>query len=622
MRQQASTKKQLALQSAAEIVEVILQEGGRILHAKRHHEMVIHNTWEVAYETTCSHLDMHFVPHSGNPIDEDDNEAWIEDDEPRPVPPDIWARNYIEVKKDRPPSAESQPASRTGSKRRTRSKTRLGTLTLQKEEAALDATNKPASVNSRRAFPLQERRHNPDALLEESFRKLWSERAAARALWEEAEAQAECEAANQEAKQRKKVLEQLGDAPQTTIEGRQPYTFNSDGRITFLDRSSASLPNMAERLQFDVNTMTRSHSALVLEEALSSSSSATAGSKDAEAPFGQAPRQVRLPPAEAAERPQWKSPRHVFTDGFEKLEHAQPSLMDTMQLQKGVVLACHGVTKSGPKADGESNRMPWKDYVAKQGWEPKKSGPPHLDMIDEDDLFTSAGVGTVANVGLNTPSSLRSAAAGSVRPTPSAAGAGGQSKYTGEPESSAHPTVGGNSQPPTPSAASIATTTRAAAAAAATAAAMCANHWPPGVKAPPVRPVSAKSGPPSPTAPAEPAPGVLASRSVAGAIASFTVLRSQPRLPRQKAVLIGGHGGAGAPIPPPIGATMGHGLLPSEDQSLRAAARKGEFYYPSKSAQRSEKPMLRASSTGSIRRPRSASTIEGHRAGTPARAWR
>ena len=48
-------------------------------------------------------------------------------------------------------------------------------------------------------------------------------------------------------------------------------------------------------------------------------------------------------------------------------------------------------------------------------------------------------------------------------------------------------------------------------------------------------------------------------------------LRSQPRQPRQKVPLLGGHG---SPIvQPPLGATMGHGLLPSEC-TMREAVRK------------------------------------------------
>lgn len=54
-------------------------------------------------------------------------------------------------------------------------------------------------------------------------------------------------------------------------------------------------------------------------------------------------------------------------------------------------------------------------------------------------------------------------------------------------------------------------------------------------------------------------------------------LRSQPRQPRQKVPVLGGHG---SPIvQPPLGATMGHGLLPSES-NMRDAVRKAPRALP------------------------------------------
>jgi len=271
--------------------------------------------------------------------------------------------------------------------------------------------------------------------------------------------------------------------------------------------------------------------------------------------------------------------------------------------------------------------MAWREYVAmSQGWAVKQLG-------EEEDGDLDKTVRAEAAPSLPSPTQRMTPKAEPLAATTPAssrqpsqlfdsleASAWGGSSPSRRP-ASAHPTgsVGGLTINP-----SLGTTsTRAAAVAAA--AMFYGSPWGQGVQPPPVRLVSAHSGPPTPNAPATPPPGLLASRAAAGAVASMGVLRSQPRQPRQKPVVIGGHGFAAAPLAPPLGATMGHGLIPPENKTLKEAASKGQYYCPPKTSPKKadQKHMTRASSAGSIRRPQSASVVEGRRSRTPAHvAWR
>eukprot|EP00913_Durusdinium_trenchii_P020470 g19229.t1 len=99
------------------------------------------------------------------------------------------------------------------------------------------------------------------------------------------------------------------------------------------------------------------------------------------------------------------------------------------------------------------------------------------------------------------------------------------------------------------------------------------------------------------------------------------VLRSQPRQPRQKVPLLGG---TGAIVQPPLGATMGHGLLPAE-RNLREAVKKGEFYYPATSQVKVDQVRVTRAGSASLSRTRSAHALERGTStrGTSTRAaWR
>lgn len=275
-----------------------------------------------------------------------------------------------------------------------------------------------------------------------------------------------------------------------------------------------------------------------------------------------------------------------------------------MQLQRGVVLECSGRTTAGPKAGGVGNRMAWREYIS-------------LCKRKEDNASEKTGAnerhGSVPTSPQAASTTARSRTASEVSQNMSPA----QSRRPRSAPQTSQGTSHASQRPACPSSpASTNPKVATAAAAAATAAVVvCAQSWAPGVTPSLVRPSSAQSGPITQNSPAQPAPGLLASRSAANAVASFGVLRNQPRLPRQKVIGIGGHGCSGSPVQPPLGATMGHGLLPAEDANIKFAVMKGEFYFPSKPSKQSQ---LHCGSRTSLQRPRSAGVLETR----SQRAWR
>lgn len=266
-------------------------------------------------------------------------------------------------------------------------------------------------------------------------------------------------------------------------------------------------------------------------------------------------------------------------------------------MQRGVVLQCDGRTTAGPQAGGVGNRMAWSEYVNLVKAEGEQKDDNASEKTDVNEVCSSVPASPQAQV-LTTRSRTASEVSQNYNPAQVRRPHTAPRASQGPSQASQHPA----------SPSSLASTTSKAAAAAATAAAVvCAQSLVPGMASPLVRPASAQSGPLIQNSPAQPAPGLLASRAAANAMASFGVLRSQPRLPRQKVIGIGGHGCHGAPVQPPLGATMGHGLLPAEDANIRSAVMKGEFYFPSKP---SKQVQFHGISRASLHRPQSASVLE------------
>merc|ERR1712054_604712 len=59
-----------------------------------------------------------------------------------------------------------------------------------------------------------------------------------------------------------------------------------------------------------------------------------------------------------------KNDEDDFPDGFSKLQHGQPPILETMVVKPGVVLDVHGKSKAGPTQGDKTGGMSRKEYVA------------------------------------------------------------------------------------------------------------------------------------------------------------------------------------------------------------------------------------------------------------------
>lgn len=529
----------LPMVAVAEIIDKIVERGGQILSDKELQRQVIHNAWEVTKEVTCSRLQMCFVPH-----DEEQN-TWLLDEEPPPPMKDVWGRKQIEVFKETPKVLEEERKidPRHVRRRKTRAKIYAPVRLANRRQSTMLLRNTRVLPLSN--TPVDDR--DPDDPLRHEWLQRYAQRLAqaeAIARWEEEELRREEQNRQQEMKVFKREIgelgssEGLGHAPENAIPPDE------------MER----LPKMNASIQFDVKSC-KVTPRDVTEAAKTSFISIQDTSKaDSHATEASGP----LVPEKG-----------LRSDGFIRSECIQPSPLQTMRVQPGVVLECQGRKKAGPRVPHDPAHPAWKVY---KGLAPQEIPIPSARELELDipELESSLGLDSEAkDLIVDGPHSYR-------REEPS----DWRSRLPSRP-ASAHAILG------TP-------------ASALNTAFGLLDQGRTGVTSSKVQGLLA---PPSQK------DSVLPRRSDrAGGTNSASVLgalRSQPRNPRQKVALLGGHcANSGAVVQPPLGATMGHGLLPSSEANLREAAKKGEFYYPATPSRAQAERPPRASSA-SLSRTRS-----------------
>jgi len=467
----------LPMEAVAEIIDKIVERGGQILSDKELQRQVIHNAWEVTKEVTCSRLQMCFVPH-----DEEQN-TWLLDEEPPPPMKDVWGRKQIEVFKEPPKvlDEERKIDPRHIRRRKTRAKIYAPVRLANRRQSML--------LHRTRVLPLSDTPvddRDPDDPLRHEWLQRYAQRLAqaeAISRWEEEELRRE----EQRRQQEMKVFK----------------------------REIGELPKMNASIQFDVKSCKAAKSSGISVQDSSKADSPTEASA------------VSVPGGEKGLR----------SDGFIRSECIQPSPLQTMRVQPGVVLECQGRKKAGPKVPYDPAHPAWKVY---KGFAPQEIPIASRELeLDIPELESSLGFDSEAkDLIVDAPHSYRREEAQDWR-----------SRLPSRP-ASAHAILG------TP-------------ASALNTAFELLDQGRTGVTYSKVQGLLA---PPSQK------DSVLPRRSDRAGTNSGCVLgalRSQPRNPRQKVALLGGHcANSGAVVQPPLGATMGHGLLPSSEANLREAAKK------------------------------------------------
>lgn len=546
--------------AASEIIEQIVHRGGHILSQHELQRRLIHNAWEVTQEVACSRLQMCFVPH-----DEEQNTWTVEEDEPLPPARDIWLRKQIEVLKDEDNQAEIAEVKLSPRMRRRKTRVKAYAPRLANRRQSL-------LLHQSRVTPLSACSSVEDREDEEVLRQVWLQRSARRANPPCELSKREQAALRQEQERRRLELQVIqhekGTTPSTQGEGAVEAADNEPGEDPFRDNEEVErLPKMMDSIRFDVRSV-KATPRTDLEEA-----SACAASNEENA-------KLLEPMSE------------VVADGFVRSDACQPSPW-AMRLQPGVVLEWRGRKKTGPC--GPTAGV-WKVY----------KGHTEEPRVDENE--TSRGTALDGRSRENDQE-----ATDSPERVPELRGAWRQ----GLPPrpASAHAILGCRSD--SSIAASLVSKTPATAL-------NTAFGWLEQGKsggAPSKVQGRICAPPPQRERPSSALP--RRSESCTGALGPGPqgVLRSQPRQPRQKVPLLGG---TGAIVQPPLGATMGHGLLPAE-RNLREAVKKGEFYYPATSQVKVDQVRVTRAGSASLSRTRSAHALERGTStrGTSTRAaWR
>lgn len=324
-----------AEEATSAVIDQILTDGGTLLWQKYLERKAFTFAASAITEALVSRLRMSYVHHDHGEDADLDAETWSIEDEPEPGEIDSWARMHLPVRRLAPPEAGgSSTKSRFASSRRNpgsrgRANTMGQSLTKEKE--------KP----SERSTPL-ELVYNMDAE-EERLREAKARESAAK---REKEKKAK-EAGKNDEEDRKKV-QQLHEEM-----SKRPHTFDTEGNLIWVvdDFKPDRLPKLQEAFGFLVKKDPR---ALRETQDLAKTTAGLAPSTP-EDNRKKSNRRSKNPKKELTMDPE-------FADGFSKLQHGQPPILETMLVQSGVTLESMGKRKPGPEPDGE-RFMSRREYV-------------------------------------------------------------------------------------------------------------------------------------------------------------------------------------------------------------------------------------------------------------------
>lgn len=538
------------------IIDQILTDGGTALWQKYLERRAFGFASEVVAEAVVSKLKMCFVAHDQG--EENGDEVWDLEDEPEPGEIDSWARMHMNVRR-MPGAGDGAPAG-AGNSNRARS---LGN-TVRSQQASSFRSMRSADTKTRTTARTPGRSERT----EERARRLEDEKDEDDEEKRLRDAKSQEEVRRRERAKRAREAEQQLEDEAKKVEAlheemsRRPHTFDTEGNIIWVEEFKA-YPKVQEIAGYSVK---KDPKAKAMEERggkLDSSASAS-GKQDSSAnkddtvatksssrrnPGGGGKPKVRV--AQDLE----------FTDGYSKLQYGQPPILDTMNVQQGVVIEAGGKKKSGIPDNHERSVMSRKEYNQLAEQEMASGGYPGAGMSSHATEATQPsntaaataaaadGAGRQASQGKGDggPAAAAAAGKGAAAAATTAAPAGGGVAPGGGAAGVSAPSAGGaHKLPPLNGAASQGR----AATSKAKDKSKDDPDAPPMQRAPPAPPRETRH---------------MGQKMALGSLAF-------QRAPRYHHPALGGSTGMGPP-PPPLGATMGHGLV-------RHGSLKEDYFFP------------------------------------------
>lgn len=340
---------------AAQIVETILTNGGDLLWQKYLERKAFAFASNTAQENLTSSVEMCFVAH--DPGEHDLGADWELEEEPVPAEIDSWARMHLSVRR-RPARSEDmveqagshgKGGRERGKDNRSKDRRRAAGNTNPSATPAKNLKTESRAMSIVQEMPVDEE--------EERLREVKvMEEARAR---ERKSKQLQAERSKEE--ERKKV-EQIHAEME-----KRPHTFDHNGVLMWMEDVKADrldrLAKVQEVFTYSIRKDPK-EAKLKPENADKNDKGRDKGDVAQNADNARSGRSGdrRGDRGEKRKKRPDRNDEPEFADSFAKLQHGQPPIMETMSMKPGVVLGSQGRTKAGPEPDNPNRQMSRKEY--------------------------------------------------------------------------------------------------------------------------------------------------------------------------------------------------------------------------------------------------------------------
>lgn len=315
------------------VIDDILTEGGHMLWQKYLQRKAFPFAAETATDVLVSHCRMCFVAHDrGEPGEIKDD--WGLEPEPAPAEVDNWARMQLTVRRKQKKFVNDMSPITRPDRRFNTQRTRVSDARL-KAKAGSGRNKEPEA----RVADLKD-----ELNLDDEEEKLREARQAEEAKRRDRDNKV---LANKKAKE----LEQQRVQALHEEMSRRQHTFDSEGGLIWVeDLKLDRLPKTQEVFSYFVKKDPRAKGA---DNDAKSGQDSPAGKRQ----------QMRNTKRRLDRSSKSRMDEEDFPDGFSKLQHGQPPILETMVVKPGVVLDVYGKSKAGPAVTNTSGGMSRKEYV-------------------------------------------------------------------------------------------------------------------------------------------------------------------------------------------------------------------------------------------------------------------
>jgi len=334
-----SAKLRCAEEVVVGVIDDLLTEGGHMLWQKYLQRKAFPFAAENATDVLVSQLRLCYVAHDrGEPYDISDSEDWCLEPEPAPAEVDNWARMQLSImqKKRKKIDNDLSPVVRD-----TRRMQTLRGRVSEARDKAKGSTGREKQSDSK-SFDLKEGTNADEE--EEKLRDMRQQEESRRRDRESKVRQNE--RAKEEEQRRVQALHEEMS--------KRMHTFDSEGGLIWVEELKLDrLPKVQEVVPYFVKRDPRKQGP--------ADGDASPG-KGKDSPVGK--KMVQRGKRRDGMRRTGKIDEDDFPDGFSKLQHGQPPILETMQVKPGVVLDVYGKSKAGPAPSTAGGGMSRKEYVA------------------------------------------------------------------------------------------------------------------------------------------------------------------------------------------------------------------------------------------------------------------